>query len=192
MKTNICCKLPVPSSSIFHSFIHPEKKVESTFLLCANLMHDYTHMNAFMCSLTLLSASSNTHSQFLQFPSSNNFSSLMRHRWLLDWWCRFDRFSLSSWLLLSYYIAIFQFAFCMLHAMFLLRFTTPAVAIVIWKKIARERKWIRRPCRNGQRACCKRKEFNVFYVRLHDDCDNDDWGCQNRFRCAKRDYRWIC
>lgn len=58
MKTNICCKLPVPSSSIFHPFIPKKKKiVERIYFLCANVMHDYTHMSAFMCNLLLNTSS---------------------------------------------------------------------------------------------------------------------------------------
>lgn len=66
-KTNICCKLPVPSSSIFHSFIPKKTSSEKKkMFLCANLMHDYFHIWILSCAVCRVHPQ--THAHILSHP----------------------------------------------------------------------------------------------------------------------------
>lgn len=148
-------------------FIHSSRKKEGWehFFLCANLMHDYIHIWMLSCAVCFwVHPQTHTHN----FCSIlRNFSSLIRHRWLLDWWCRFDRFfSLPLWLLLSYYIAIFQFASacCMPCSRSLYNFC--CCDCNLKEEIAEERKWIRRPCRNGQSVLVKKSSMVFFHYGI--------------------------
>lgn len=97
-------------------FIHSSRKKEyerlrALFFLCANLMHDYTHIWMLSCAVCHW-VHPQTHTHNFHPPQ---FFFLMRHRWLLDWWCRFDRFFSSCYLLCCYYLITLQFFNSLLH-----------------------------------------------------------------------------
>lgn len=114
-KTNICCKLPLlhlhPESvlSLFFRWYHLSWKRDMKIMLHAasKLMPDYTSECFHVKNCKLLYHTSSHISFISSLFLAHSFILLQKDdiiQCVFDWWCRFDRFSLFRYNLLSLYI----------------------------------------------------------------------------------------